>query len=89
MILFYQGRRCLQSVRWLSRAQTRSLSRGQLYEELRALKQRSHIHALFPTKAEEEIEEVRRIRNEIWAELNGGTQYFTCLTVPSLLWTDC
>jgi hypothetical protein len=74
MILFCQARRGLQSVRWPSQVQTRHLSRGLWYKELLAQNQRSHIQALFPTKAEDEIEEVRRIRNEIWADLNGGME---------------
>lgn len=72
-------------MQWLSRVKIRHLSRGQLYKELRAQKQRTYIQALFPTKAEDEIEEVRQIRNEIWADPNGGTEYFICITVPSLL----
>jgi hypothetical protein len=70
-------RRCLRSAQWLNRVQTRSLSRKPSYRELVVRDHCSHIQDLFPTKAEAEVEEVCRIRNEIWVDQNGGRAPFS------------
>lgn len=88
MIAFCPARRYLQPAQWLNRIQIRRLGHGQLYQELLAQKQRSHLQGLFPTKPEDEIEELRRIRNEIWPDQNGGMKDFVLIKGPSLLWTD-